>query len=757
MISYTGRQADLNLKKLFILIHQSYNPCIFSRCMGYFFLQMEKKMKKLFMVLAAALLLAVMACSSKSDDVSSGNIGSAGGTVVSSDGNATLNVPTGALSTDKTINIAESTEGDPPGAISSSYNFTPDGLTFNSDVTVSVKYDPALIPKSINETDLQLAYAQNGNWIPLTNSTVDTTNHVISAPTNHFTPYAGTCGTYIPYNKNGPALGNLNGVDVYSNGFPTNNSEDENNDAGTYTGIRWQCVEFVNRYYWQTYGVDINQQPRTNANGYYTNAIQKGLISYENGLEPPQPGDIIVSEGGGYGHVAIVRIVLASYITVTQQNYCENKGDLEFTLSRDGNKIGSFGGGKSYPIKGWLRLPSVSGKVTLNGTGLSGVGVMLTGISSKQTSTDANGNYLFTGVANDSYTLKVFESGYAFMPSSQSITVNNVDLANLTVNKGILTVQDIIATVSSSIPTGYTITDLGTLGGELSINNSGQIIGWAIGIDNNSHAFLYSGGTMNALGELSGDTFSNAYGINDSGQIVGASVASNGVDSRPFLYSGGIMTELLIPISGSIASGINDNGTIIGYSTSDSNHGFIYNGGTITDLGFGTQPHAINNSGQVVGFTGNFGWMRAFLYSNGEMTNLGTLPGDIWSDAYDINNSGQVAGSSFSSASGTSRAFIYSNKEMTNLGTLAGDTGSTAYDINDNSQVVGFSFTVNGGLYDRRRAFLYSGGIMIDLNSLIDPTSGWQLTVAYGINNLGQIVGEGIYNGNTRAFLLTPN
>jgi len=167
-------------------------------------------MKKLFVVLAAVLLLAIMACSSsKGDDVSSGNIGSAGGTIVSSDKNATLNVPAGALSNDTTISIAESTEGDPPGAIAFSYIFTPDGLTFNSAVTVSLKYNTELIPEGINETDLQLAYAQDGNWVPLANSTVDTTNHIISAPTNHFSTYATTCGTPLPYNSDPLSLRRL--------------------------------------------------------------------------------------------------------------------------------------------------------------------------------------------------------------------------------------------------------------------------------------------------------------------------------------------------------------------------------------------------------------------------------------------------------------------------------------------------------------------------------------------------------------------
>jgi probable HAF family extracellular repeat protein len=45
---------------------------------------------------------------------------------------------------------------------------------------------------------------------------------------------------------------------------------------------------------------------------------------------------------------------------------------------------------------------------------------------------------------------------------------------------------------------------------------------------------------------------------------------------------------------------------------------------------------------------------------------------------------------------------------------------------------------------------------MVDLNSLIDPQSGWVLASASGINDSGQITGTGIYQGQTHAFLITP-
>jgi probable HAF family extracellular repeat protein len=45
---------------------------------------------------------------------------------------------------------------------------------------------------------------------------------------------------------------------------------------------------------------------------------------------------------------------------------------------------------------------------------------------------------------------------------------------------------------------------------------------------------------------------------------------------------------------------------------------------------------------------------------------------------------------------------------------------------------------------------------MRDLNNLLPPNSGWELTQALGINDKGQIVGYGTHDGQIRAFLLTP-
>jgi probable HAF family extracellular repeat protein len=84
----------------------------------------------------------------------------------------------------------------------------------------------------------------------------------------------------------------------------------------------------------------------------------------------------------------------------------------------------------------------------------------------------------------------------------------------------------------------------------------------------------------------------------------------------------------------------------------------------------------------------------------------------------------------------TPAAFAQVSYSVTDLGTLPGYPSSVARGINSNGQVVG-SATTNGIAH----AFLYSAGIMTDLNSLVPTHSGWTQTDANAINDNGQVVG----------------
>jgi probable HAF family extracellular repeat protein len=303
--------------------------------------------------------------------------------------------------------------------------------------------------------------------------------------------------------------------------------------------------------------------------------------------------------------------------------------------------------------------------------------------------------------------------------------------------------------------TSYEVIDLGTLGGNLSyaygINDSSQVVGRSDFANNEGRAFLWDEGTMTALGTFAGN-YSQAWDINNLTQIVGYSHLSAQV-KHAFLWDSGNMIDLgTLGGSYSEAYGINNSTRIVGVSLVDSlyGHAFLWENGVMSNLdplGESSRANDINDINQVVG--GSYaGITEATLWQNGQMTVLGTLGGDH-SMAFGINNLSQVVGSSRVPGSSNNHAFLWENGTMQDLGVLTG-TISIANAINDSSQIVGY-FNAGGNW-----ACIWYNGSAFDLNTLIDPNSGWLLHNAYDINNKGEIVGWGFHNNQLRGFLLKP-
>jgi probable HAF family extracellular repeat protein len=272
----------------------------------------------------------------------------------------------------------------------------------------------------------------------------------------------------------------------------------------------------------------------------------------------------------------------------------------------------------------------------------------------------------------------------------------------------------ILLAIATSAYAQFTFTSIDFPGGTLTtahgINNHGDIVG-SYRIEPPRHALLIKAGKFIPLAPTTilGTNFSDAFKINDRGDIVGY---FNGDDGffHGFLLSKGVLTTLDFPgASETFAIGINESGTVVGFwdlLDADGNeiaeHGFTWKNGAFTEVNFpgaaDTFLASINARGDLVG-----GWdpglfsnvAHGLACSKKQCFSFDVpFPGSTLTQAFDISAPGKIVGG-YNDPDNVSHAFLAVGANFTRLD-FPDSTDTGAFGINSAGQIVGVYDTADG-------------------------------------------------------------
>jgi len=297
------------------------------------------------------------------------------------------------------------------------------------------------------------------------------------------------------------------------------------------------------------------------------------------------------------------------------------------------------------------------------------------------------------------------------------------------------------------------IVDLGAGDGSVAeaVNDKGQIVGSG---GAGGGAFLWENGVVRRLGTLPGMTSARAEDINENGQVVGYATTESTYQAFIWTAAGGMQ-----PLAGSLggcctlARAINDHGVVVGEARLPGTgaHAVVWENGVMRDIQSfptgSTFPWDISNYGAVGQWNTSD---AAFLWTSGAgMSPLAGLAAknDV---AIGINDLGQVVGWYPRTPTAVNTAFLWTNGVVTDLGTLGG-TSSVAWAINNAGQIVGRADLPRKGAQSPYHAFLWTAAAGIrDLGLPSDAA----LAQARDVNENGWVVGERyVGSGQSRATL----
>ena len=351
-----------------------------------------------------------------------------------------------------------------------------------------------------------------------------------------------------------------------------------------------------------------------------------------------------------------------------------------------------------------------------------------------------------------------------------------------------------------SLQVQYTITDLGTLGGDaataFAVDDAGAITGFATRADGSQHPALWYDGTVMDLGTLGGPNGVAGTLIGEGLVAIAAETAipdplhedfcgfGTHLNCLPaFWYAGTLYRLPTLGGANGAAINLNSRGQMAGTAETpkaDPNCKapqavnmlpvvWTYNSMQALPLPAGDTSGLatdINDKGDAVGgtglcgdiginVTGIFSAARAVLWRNGVPIDLGSLYGFPGTFAYSLNNRGEVVGSSPAANGMDLAGFVWTaDTGMTELPPVAPDTTSLASKINESGLIVGASCDSEGNC----RGALWNQGTPVDLNTVIPQDSPLHIIFATWVNDVGEIVGAAIdkKTGDVRAFRASP-
>lgn len=308
----------------------------------------------------------------------------------------------------------------------------------------------------------------------------------------------------------------------------------------------------------------------------------------------------------------------------------------------------------------------------------------------------------------------------------------------------------------------YVVEDLppiSSFGGRaFDVNNVGRTVGSGLSPTLQVHGLVWNGSAVVDL--TPANPLAEAHGISEGGLVAGWMQNPAGT-TEAVRWIGGAPSFLgMLPGHvGSLAQDVNDDGLVAGWSVTSVGDpvASVWIDGQIQAIaGAHSWAFAVSETGDVVGRQWVGVDIEAFRWRDGVFTVLPDL-GPNHASAVGASPKGLIAGGAQSPVTGALHAVVWApDLSLTDLGHFPGGFSAQAYDVNDAGVAVGVAVIDPVG--EVMWAMVWRGGPAEDLNTLIQPGTGWTLFEARAVNDRGEIVGIGLKSfGGVRPFRLRPD